>query len=117
MCKVLLIDDEQMILRLLEQVLRRMNYSVETAENGRMGIDKFDAGRYDLVITDICMPETDGNRVVDHIRHSPRKRTPVIGMSGTPWKMANHLFDRVLPKPFQLDHFIETAQTLTSRPS
>jgi DNA-binding response OmpR family regulator len=115
MCKVLLIDDEQMILRLLEQVLRRMNYSVETAENGRMGIDKFDAGRYDLVITDICMPETDGNRVVDHIRHSPRNRTPVIGMSGTPWKMGNHLFDRVLPKPFQLDHLMETAKTLTSQ--
>jgi CheY-like chemotaxis protein len=115
MCKVLLIDDEQMILRLLEQVLRRMNYSVETAENGRMGIDKFDAGRYDLVITDICMPETDGNRVVDHIRQSPRNRTPVIGISGTPWKMVNHLFDRVLPKPFQLDHLMETAKTLTSQ--
>jgi DNA-binding response OmpR family regulator len=117
MCKVLVIDDELMILKLVEQALQRMNYSVETAENGRKGIDKFDAGSYDLVITDICMPETDGNRVVDHIRHSLRNRTPVIGMSGTPWKLANHMFDRVLPKPFQLDHLMETARTLTSRAS
>ncbi|WP_319409654.1 response regulator [uncultured Desulfosarcina sp.] len=117
MCKVLVIDDEQMILSLVEQALLRMNYSVETAENGRKGIDKFDAGRYDLVITDICMPETDGNRVVDHIRHSSRHRTPVIGMSGTPWKLVNHMFDQVLPKPFQLDCLMETAKKLTCRVS
>lgn len=114
MCKVLVIDDELMILRLVEQVLQRMNYSVETAQNGRNGIDKFDMGSYDLVITDICMPETDGNRVVDHIRKSPRKRTPVIGMSGTPWKLTHHMFDQVLPKPFQIDHLMESARTLTS---
>ena len=114
MCKVLVIDDELMILKLVEQALQRMNYSVETAQNGRNGIDKFDMGSYDLVITDICMPETDGNRVVDHIRKSPRKCTPVIGMSGTPWKLANHMFDQVLPKPFQIDHLMESARSLTS---
>ena len=117
MCKVLVIDDERMILRLVEQALQRINYSVETAENRRNGIDKFDTGSYDLVITDVCMPETDGNRVVEHIRHSPRYRTPVIGMSGTPWKLTSHMFDRVLPKPFQLDHLMETAKSLTSRAS
>ncbi len=40
MCKVLLIDDEEMILQLVEQALHRLDYSVETAENGRKGIDK-----------------------------------------------------------------------------
>ncbi len=48
MCKVLLIDDEEMILQLVEQALHRLDYSVETAENGRKGIDKFDAGIYEL---------------------------------------------------------------------
>jgi CheY-like chemotaxis protein len=86
MCKVLVIDDERMIRQLVEEVLQRMNYSVETAEDGRRGIDLFDSGRFDLVITDVCMPETDGNRVVHHIRNSSRKHTPVIGMSGTPWE-------------------------------
>ncbi len=117
MCKVLVIDDERMILSLVEQVLQRMNYSVETAQNGRKGIDKFDTGSYDLVITDVCMPETDGNGVLDHIRNSPRNRTPVIGMSGTPWKLANHMFDQVLSKPFEVDRLMETAKTLTSKAS
>lgn len=116
MYNVLVIDDERMILSLVEQILHRMDYSVETADNGKAGIDKFDTGHYDLVITDICMPESDGTRVVDHIRNSSRHQTPVIGMSGTPWKLANHMFDRVLPKPFQISSLVETAKSLTTQP-
>jgi CheY-like chemotaxis protein len=114
MCNVLVIDDELMIRTLVVQVLQRMDYAVETAENGKMGIDKFDAGHYDLVITDICMPEPDGTRVVDHIRNSARSRTPVIGMSGTPWKLTNPMFDRVLPKPFLIGNLVESAKSLTT---
>lgn len=116
MYNVLVIDDEKMILALVAQVLQRLDFSVETAENGRAGIDKFDAGHFDLVITDICMPETDGTRVVDHIRNSPRQHTPVIGMSGTPWKLSGSPFDRVLPKPFTIGILEETARRLTSPP-
>ena len=115
MCKVLVIDDERMILSLVKQALQRIDYSVETAHNGRRGIAKFDTGNYDLVITDVCMPETDGNRVVTHIRNSSRSRTPVIGMSGTPWKLVNHGFDRVLAKPFEIVSLVHTARTLTSQ--
>jgi DNA-binding response OmpR family regulator len=115
MCNVLVIDDERMILGLVEQVLKRMDYKVETAENGSMGIDKFDTGNFDLVITDICMPGADGIQVADHIRKSRRNGTPVIGMSGTPWKLADHIFDQVIPKPFQITRLMETARTLTAK--
>jgi CheY-like chemotaxis protein len=115
MCNVLVIDDERMILGLVEQVLKRMDYKVETADNGRLGIDKFDTGNFDLVITDICMPGADGIQVVDHIRKSRRKATPVIGMSGTPWKLANHIFDQVIPKPFPVARLMESAKTLTAK--
>ncbi len=114
MCKVLVIDDEKLILNLLKQALQRLDYSVVTAADGRNGIDKFDSGTFDLVITDICMPDTDGNHVVNHIRRSQRGHVPVIGMSGTPWKLTSPLFDRVLPKPFQLDRLTATARSLTS---
>jgi CheY-like chemotaxis protein len=114
MCNVLVIDDERMILCLVEQVLKRMDYTVDTAENGRKGIDKFDRGNYDLVITDIRMPGGDGYDVVDHIRNSPRGATPVIGMSGTPWRLAGRTFDRVIAKPFQIASLMDTARTLTA---
>ena len=115
MCKVLVIDDERMILSVIKQALQRLDYAVETAPNGSIGIDKFNTGEFDLVITDVCMPETDGNRVVNYIRNSPRSQTPVIGISGTPWKLANQPYDRVLAKPFQIDSLMSTARTLTSQ--
>ena len=114
MCKVLVIDDERMILNVVKQALQRLDYAVETARDGLTGIAKFDSGDYDLVITDICMPDTDGHRIVKHIRNSPHRQTPVIGMSGTPWKLNDHHFDEVLPKPFRIDRLMKTARTLTA---
>lgn len=114
MRKVLVIDDEQLIRGLVAQVLEQNHFAVETAENGAIGIDKFDCGQYDLVITDICMPETDGHRVVDHIRRSIRSATPVIGMSGTPWQLTRHSFDQVLPKPFPIGELVAFARGLTT---
>ena len=114
MCKVLVIDDEQMILSMVKQALQRLDYAVETAHDGKTGIAKFDRGGYDLVITDIGMPDTDGHRVVNHIRNSSHRRIPVIGMSGTPWKLNDHHFDEVLSKPFRLDSLMKTARTLTA---
>lgn len=114
MCNVLVIDDEGMICDFVKQALQMLDYAVETAEDGRTGIAKFDTGRYDLVITDVCMPEADGHQVLNHIRNSANRWTPVIGMSGTPWHLTNHRFDEVLPKPFGLDTLMQTARSLTA---
>jgi CheY-like chemotaxis protein len=114
MFKVLVIDDEGMIRSLVKNVLQQLDYAVETAQDGRAGIAKFDTGGYDLVITDVCMPEADGHQVVNHIRNSAHRWTPVIGMSGTPWNLNNHRFDEVLPKPFGINKLMETARSLTA---
>lgn len=114
MCKVLVIDDEWMIRDLVKQALQMFNYAVETARDGRVGIAKFDTGGYDLVITDVCMPEADGHHVVNHIRNSAHSWTPVIAMSGTPWHLNNHRFDEVLPKPFGIDKLMQAARSLTA---
>jgi CheY-like chemotaxis protein len=114
MCKVLVIDDEGMVRSLVRNVLQQLDYAVETAKDGRAGIAKFDTDRYDLVITDICMPEADGHQVVNHIRNSEHRATPVIGMSGTPWNLNNHRFDEVLSKPFGIDQLMKTARSLTA---
>ncbi len=116
MCSVLVIDDEQMIRELLEQALKRYNLKVETADDAEGGMAKFDAGMYDLVITDVRMPGVDGHRVVHHIRRSGRQQTPVIGLSGTPWLLQNGDFDEVLNKPFAIRNLIEKVQDLTSNP-
>lgn len=107
---VLVIDDERPILNMMYQAFTKFGYRVETADNGRDGIKKFDNGCYDVVITDIQMPGIDGNEVAAHIRRSGKKAA-VIGISGTDWRLKKSLFNLVFPKPFSLlevDHAIKT---------
>lgn len=113
MPSVLVIDDERMICDLIKQALSRLNFHVETTDNALGGIAKFEKGKYDLVITDVRMPGVDGHTVVHHIRRSHRDRTPVIGVSGTPWFLQNGDFDEVFPKPFAIQSLIEKVVDLT----
>ena len=101
MCSILVIDDEKAILGFVQQALTLFGHKVEVADDGLKGIKKFDEGRFDIVITDIRMPQLDGKGVVQHIRNSSQKSTPIIGISGK-----RTLIDRILgnekaskPKP------------------
>jgi DNA-binding response OmpR family regulator len=85
---------------------------VETALDGKEGIRKFDRGSFDMVITDYVMPEVNGQAVLQHIRNSSRHRTPIIGMSGTPWLLQGTGFDLVLAKPFPLSKLVDSVRTL-----
>ncbi len=113
MRNVLVIDDEEMVRDLLKQALSRLDVSVETAGDAKKGMAKFDDGVFDLVITDVCMPGVDGHHIVHHIRSSKRHRTPVIGVSGTPWLLNSGDFDDVLHKPFAIQHLLEKVNCLT----
>ena len=117
MSKILVIDDERSILQIIRQALTRFGHKVETAIDGQEGIDKFDDGNFDIVITDIRMPGVDGNGVVKHIRNSNRQFIPVIAISGTPWQLEANHFDMVLPKPFPLQKLVDSIRSFGTMPS
>jgi CheY-like chemotaxis protein len=117
MSTILVIDDEKGILQLLYQALTRFGHKVETAVNGQEGIEKFDDGNFDIVITDIRMPGVDGNGVVKHIRNSNRQSIPVIAISGTPWQSEAKNFDMILPKPFPLKKLVDSIKSFGTIPS
>lgn len=102
MDRILIIDDEKSIPDLLREALTRFGYDVAGAESAPEGIQKFESGQFDLVITDMQMPRMNGDAVVEHIRNSNKWFTPIIGCSGTPWLLEKYDFDMVLAKPFQL---------------
>jgi len=114
MYNVLVIDDEKMISDMLQLALTQFGYSVETAPDGREGLQMYENGNFNLVITDILMSDIDGHDVVRHIRNSDRPDTPIIGMSGTPWLLDGNGFDYTLPKPFDIYTLINVANELTS---
>lgn len=116
MCTILVIDDEKGILRVIREVLTRSGHAVETALDGIEGIQKFDDGCYDMVITDLRMPGLDGKGVVEHIRASGNNTVPVIGISGTPWQIQDSGFDEVFAKPFPLQDLVESVRRLTQIP-
>jgi CheY-like chemotaxis protein len=111
MSTILVIDDEKSILQIIYQALTRFGHNVETAGDGKEGIEKFDDGNFDIVITDIRMPVVDGNGVVKHIRNSNRQSIPVIAISGTPWQLEDNNFDMVLPKPFSLKKLVDSIRS------
>jgi CheY-like chemotaxis protein len=120
MCTILVIDDEKGILRVIEEALTKFGHDVEIAADGYEGIQKFDDGSYDMVITDIRMPGLDGKKVVQHIRNSHKNAIPIIGISGTPWLIQDSGFDAVLSKPFPLQDLVESVKklmTISAKPA
>ena len=86
MAKILVIDDERAIRNTLKEILEFEGYTVETAENGRVGLDMALATKYDLIYTDIKMPEMDGMEVLQSYRKTQQEQggeeAPVVMISG-----------------------------------
>lgn len=65
--RILLAEDNLINQRLLMTYLKRMGIEPDLAENGRLALEKFSPGKYDLVLLDAAMPEMDGLEVAKHI--------------------------------------------------
>jgi response regulator RpfG family c-di-GMP phosphodiesterase len=66
--RVLCVDDEPNILSALKRVLRRAGHEVDTATSGAAGLDLLDAQSFDMVISDMRMPEMDGAAFLERVR-------------------------------------------------
>jgi len=77
--KILVVDDERHIVRLIQVNLERAEYEVVTAFDGKDALEKVDTENPDLVILDAVMPEMDGSEVLESLRRNPATRElPVI---------------------------------------
>jgi CheY-like chemotaxis protein len=113
MGNILVIDDEKGISELICETLTRFGYTVEVTTDGLNALRLFKNGFFDLVITDMCMPNIDGPTLVRHIRRSNRPNTPVIGISGTPWMFKKTDCDAFLTKPFSLLKLVQSVKEVT----
>ena len=119
MARILVIDDEPAIRGLLRQVLERAGHSVEEASNGREGIEQAEADEFDMVITDIVMPEREGIETIMRIKQC-RPDTKIIVISGGGHRLAMDFLpvakelgaDLTFPKPFKPTEIVEAVDTL-----
>jgi len=83
---ILFVEDMEDNRILVTVLLKALPYRIELAEQGAVGVEKFQAGRYDLVFMDIQMPIMDGYEAVRLIRRwekeQQRDATPVIALTG-----------------------------------
>jgi two-component system response regulator PilR (NtrC family) len=105
--KLLVVDDERSMRELLSIVLRREGYDVTLAENGRAAIDHLERGRFDLLISDIKMPDMTG---VDVLRAAKRLDPDILGIMITAFASADTAIEAMrlgahdyLSKPFDVD--------------
>jgi two-component system response regulator PilR (NtrC family) len=105
--RLLVVDDERSMRELLSIVLRREGYDVTLAENGRAAIEHLGRARFDLLISDIKMPDMSG---VDVLREAKRIDQDILGIMITAFASADTAIEAMrlgahdyLSKPFDVD--------------
>lgn len=121
---ILIVDDEQELLDVMDQVLTARGFHVTRAANGVEATKAIARKHFDLVITDLIMPEKDGIQLMNEIRRKhPQVR--IVAMSGGGHvpreqylRIAKGLgAHAVLEKPFPNQHLVELVEQLLLKPS
>ena len=77
--KILIVEDEAVIRELMTRTLGAEGWSVETAENGRVALDRVAVRAPDLILLDLMMPEMDGFQFVEEVqRHKEWRTIPIV---------------------------------------
>jgi len=103
MYRILVVDDEEMIRRLIAKYAAYEGHTVEEAEDGRQAVEKCRAEQYDIVIMDIMMPELDGFSACREIRKFSQVPMIMLSARGEEYDKINGFevgVDDYVVKPF-----------------
>ena len=117
--KILVIEDERDLNRIITKHLKKNNYSVDSCFDGQEALDFISYSEYDLIITDIMMPNVDGYEFIDKLRAN-KNNTPVIMLTAK-----DALEDKIvgldsgaddyIVKPFEFDELLARIRVLMRR--
>jgi twitching motility two-component system response regulator PilH len=114
MAKILVIDDDPMMLELYREILTQAGHEVVIAENGTHGLARSER-QPELIVVDLMMPNLNGYEFVKQLRATDGHRTtPVIAVSGLStgqWALRSGA-DRFLGKPFRSHELIAVIDEL-----
>ena len=117
--KILVVEDERDLNRIITKHLKKNNYSVDSCFDGQEALDFISYSEYDLIITDIMMPNVDGYEFIDKLRAN-KNNTPVIMLTAK-----DTLEDKIvgldsgaddyIVKPFEFDELLARIRVLMRR--
>jgi DNA-binding response OmpR family regulator len=122
MKKVLVIDDDPIMCETIRDILQYENYEVKTAANGYEGITMLASEFFDLVVTDVLMPDKDGIEVILEVK----KKYPnvkILAVSGGGYITAEHYLKMAcdlgagasVMKPFDIDVLVNEVNNLLGK--
>jgi len=121
MAKILVIDDDPECVALLQIAFEQAGYTVFSATDGMSGLKKACNDPFDLIITDVLMPEKDGLEfMIELKRHKPDVKVIAVSGGGVLHaedclKMAKVFgAQQVMQKPFDINRMLQVAQELIS---
>jgi len=117
--KIMIVDDEMHLARILQFTLEHAGYEVVTAFDGKEALDSLDREDPDLVILDLMLPIVDGYKICNIMRNGERFRdTPVIILSARDFsreELDEPLnADLLMEKPFNTEYLLEEIARLLS---
>lgn len=109
--KILVVDDDDAIRTMVERVLRREKFDVESARDGYEAIEKLNRNDYATILLDLMMPRVDGHGVLRYLETERGTTEPkVIVMTanaqGASETVTKKPVFRVLPKPFDIRQLV-----------
>jgi two-component system, chemotaxis family, chemotaxis protein CheY len=117
--RILIIDDDPQFLNMLVWMVEDAGHKVVSAQDGEKGLAIFSKEEFQLVITDIIMPDKDGVETIQSIR-SQAPKTPIIAMSGGYSQSGDSYIGltvaerlgafKILEKPFEKEELLEAIQ-------
>ena len=116
--KVLIVDDSTTIRQVLRITLEQECYEIIEAENGRHALDIFEDSGFDLLVTDLNMPEIDGIGLIKEIRRRPGGRLMPIIMLTTESQAEKREAGKAagasgwITKPFKPEQLLAIARTV-----
>jgi len=123
MSRILIIDDNEDLCAALGTALNRAGYEVAQAQGAKLGLKLFRESKFDLVLSDILMPDTDGLELIFTLRKTDTT-LPIIAMSGGGHGSAEHYLhvadvsgaSAVIRKPFSPEELIELIEIQLASP-
>lgn len=118
--KILVAEDEPMLLKTIELKLKKEGYEVIVTADGRQAAEQIESANPDMVITDIMMPYVSGLELINLLRQKLNRKTPVIILSAMEQeKVVMEAFelgaDDYITKPFSLNELVIRVKRLVVR--
>lgn len=111
--KVLVVDDEPSILKLVSRALQKNGFETEVASDGVEALTKLEAARFDLLILDLMMPRMNGFDVIEQLSENGERPPKILIMTAASPSILQDLpvdrVEKIITKPFELQTLIRSA--------